>query len=107
MTSKQPRKKRKFLYTAPLHLAKKFLNAHLSRELRSQLKKRAMRVRKGDTVKVMQGKFKNLTGKVTQVNVHRGTLNIDSAIIKKIGGKEIQVDIQASNVLLMQLVPRK
>ena len=31
--SKQPRKQRKFLYNAPLHVRRKIMSAHLSKEL--------------------------------------------------------------------------
>ncbi len=103
--SKQPRKKRKFLYTAKPHLAAKFLNAHLSKELRVKLKKRAMRVRKGDTVKILKGKFRKLSGKVLAIS--RGAVNVEGAVVKKVGGKEIPVSISASNIVITQMVERK
>ena len=103
--SAQPRKKRKFQYTAPLHLAAKFLNAHLSKELRVKMKKRAMRVRKGDTVKILKGKFRGLSGKVTGVS--RGLITIEGAIIKKLGGTEIPVEVNPSNVVITQIIERK
>ncbi len=103
--SAQPRKKRKFRYTAPLHAAAKFLHAHLSKELRAKLKKRSIRVRKGDTVKVMKGKYRGLAGKVTGVS--RELVNIEGAIVKKVGGKELPVDIPACNVVITQMVERK
>lgn len=103
--SAQPRKKRKFRFTASLHLSNKFRNVHLSKELRLKLKKRAVRARKGDTVKIMKGKFKGLSGKVTALG--RGTLNIEGALLKKLGGKEVPVDIQANNVMITQMVERK
>ena len=103
--SAQPRKKRKFLYNAPLHLAGKFANAHLSKELRQKLKKRTIRLRKGDTVKIMKGKFRKLTGKVTLV--HAGIATVEGAVVKKVGGKELPLEIQASNLLIIQIVERK
>ena len=103
--SRQPRKKRKFMYNAPLHLAGKFLNAHLSKELRAKMKKRAVRVRKGDTVKIMNGKFRGVTGKV--LTVLRAAVNVEGAVVKKIGGKEIAIDIPASNLIITQMVERK
>lgn len=103
--SSQPRKQRKFRYNAPLHLAANFLNTHLSKELRAKLKKRAVRVRKGDTVKIMKGKFRGLAGKVTGVS--KECINVEGAVIKKIGGKEIPLDIRACNVILTQMIDRK
>ncbi len=103
--STQPRKQRKFKYNAPLHLSGSFLHVHLSKELRLKLKKRAIRVRKGDSVKIMKGKFKGVTGKVTAV--HREAISVEGAIVKKLGGKEAQVEIPASNVILIQMIERK
>ncbi len=103
--SQQPRKQRKFRYNAPLHLAANFLNVHLSKELRLKLKKRSIRVRKGDTVKILKGKFRGLSGKV--LGTGRGTINVEGAVIKKLGGKEIPVSLPASKVVATQLVERK
>ncbi|MDP3742686.1 MAG: 50S ribosomal protein L24 [Candidatus Micrarchaeota archaeon] len=103
--SRQPRKKRKFLYNAPLHLAGKFRNAHLSKELRAKMKKRAVRIRKGDTVKIMKGKFRGISGKVLAVLA--AAVNVEGAVVKKIGGKEIPVAIPASNLVITQMVERK
>ena len=51
--SKQPRKQRKYLANAPLHLKKKFVSANLSKELRKKHEKRSLPLRKGDTVKAI------------------------------------------------------
>ncbi len=103
--SGQPRKQRKFRYNAPLHLAGNFLNVHLSKELRLKLKARALRVKKGDIVKIMKGKFAGLSGKVTSATA--GMVAVEGAVIKKLGGKEVAVDMPASNLLITQLVERK
>jgi large subunit ribosomal protein L24 len=69
--SKQPRKKRKYLANAPLHLKKKMLSVHLSKELREKFKTRNVVVRKGDHVKVLRGKFKGKTGKIISVDIKK------------------------------------
>ncbi|MFA5246425.1 MAG: 50S ribosomal protein L24 [Candidatus Micrarchaeia archaeon] len=66
--SKQPRKKRKERYQAPLHKARVFLHSNLSKDLRKKLGARSVLVRRGDTVKVMRGTFKGKTGKVSEVD---------------------------------------
>ncbi|MBI2545172.1 MAG: 50S ribosomal protein L24 [Candidatus Aenigmarchaeota archaeon] len=62
-TSKAPGKQRKFLHDAPLHLKRKILSSHLSKELKAKYTRRSLAVRKGDEVHVMRGKFKGKTGK--------------------------------------------
>ncbi len=51
--SKLPRKQRKYLANAPLHIKRKFLSANLSKELRKKHGKRSIPIRKGDTVRIM------------------------------------------------------
>ncbi|MEK6835464.1 MAG: 50S ribosomal protein L24, partial [Nanoarchaeota archaeon] len=54
--SKQPRKQRKYLYNAPLHLKRKMLSCLLSKELRKKLGKRNLPERKDDVILIMRGK---------------------------------------------------
>ena len=83
MKSKKPRKQRKRAFSAPLHIKQKFVAAHLSKEMRTQLKKKILPVRKGDEVKVLRGKFKGKTGKITKVMLKESRVLIDSIKIKK------------------------
>jgi len=85
--SGKPRKQRKFLFSAPLHLRQKFLHVHLSKELREKYKKRSLRVRKGDVVKVIRGKFKGRSGKVIDVDLSRMFVYIEG-ITRKPSRKE-------------------
>jgi len=66
--SKQPRKKRKERYQAPLHKARSFLHCNVAKEARKKVGSKTALVRRGDTVKVMRGSFKKQTGKVTEVD---------------------------------------
>ena len=52
-SSKQPRKQRKYLAKAPLHIKKKQLSATLSTELRQHPVTRNIELRTGDKVKTM------------------------------------------------------
>ena len=45
--SKQPRKQRKLIYKAPLHIRHKLMSVKLSEELREQYKRRSLPVKKG------------------------------------------------------------
>ena len=62
MMSKKPRKQRRAQMEAPAHKMRAFLGAHLSKDLRAKHKTRSIPLRKGDTVKIMRGQFKSLTG---------------------------------------------
>ncbi len=103
--SSKPRRQREFRYNAPLHIAQHFAHAHISKELRSKLNtaKRSMQVSKGDTVKLMAGKKKGTSGKVTLVNTKKGFLYIDTYNRKDAKGKEKSVPISISNVYITDI----
>ncbi len=101
--SKQPRKQRKYLANAPLHLKRKLLNTNISKELRSKYKKRSIAVRKGDTVKIMRGKFKGKTGKIIEVNSKKAKLKIEGIMVKKQDGSKVSIKFQPSNLQIIEL----
>ena len=103
--SSKPRKQRFFRFNAPLHVRQHFLHAHLDKSLRSKLnlKKRAVQISRGDTVKIMVGKKKGTSGKVTKVDLRTGRIYLDSMVKKNARGKEFSVPISASNVYITNL----
>lgn len=101
--SKQPRKQRKYLANAPLHIKKKFVSVNLSKELRKLYKKRNISARKGDTVKIMRGKFKGRQGKITIVKLKNHSIYVESIQVKKQDGSKMNVKLQPSNLQIIQL----
>jgi len=102
-TSSQPRKQRKYRANAPLHLKKKFVSVNLSKELRKKHEKRNIPVRKGDTVKIMRGKFKGKQGKIIAVKLNISKVNIEGIQIKKQDGSKVNVRLQPSNLQIIEL----
>ncbi len=101
--SKKPRKQRKFLYEAPLHLRRKMISAHLSEELRKEYKKRSLPLRKGDEVQIMRGKFKGKTGKVIRIDTKNYRIYVEGIMIKKTSGQEKLFPIHPSKVKIIKL----
>ncbi|AIY91253.1 50S ribosomal protein L24 [Geoglobus acetivorans] len=101
--SKQPRKQRKKIYEAKLHQRHRFLHATLSKELRQKYGKRAIRIRKGDKVKVMRGNFAGHTGKVLEVDMKRLRILIEGVVVKKANGEEVSLPVHPSNVMIVEL----
>ena len=102
-SSKQPRKQRKYLANAPLHIRKKFISVNLSKDLRKTHKKRNISLRKDDVVKIMRGKFKGKQGKVTEVNLKTSKVMIDGIQVKKQDGSKVNVKLQPSNLKIIEL----
>jgi large subunit ribosomal protein L24 len=101
--SKHPRKQRKYLANAPLHIKRKLLSVNLSKELRKKYGKRNIPVRKGDKVKIMRGKFKNKSGKITEVRTKMMKIYLEGIQVKKTDGSKVSVPLRASNLQIIEL----
>lgn len=102
-SSIKPNKQRKFRFKAPLHIKGKFLNAHLSKELRTKYGIRAIRVRSGDKIRVMRGQFKKQEGKVEEVDVRKSIIYVSKIEHLKRDGTKARYPIQPSNVMIIEL----
>lgn len=101
--SKKPSKQRKFLHQAPLHLRRKLVSSHLSKDLRKQFKRRSLSVRKGDEVEIMRGNYAGKTGKVSKVNLKNYKVYVEGITRKRTIGTDVQVPIHPSNLKLTNL----
>jgi large subunit ribosomal protein L24 len=72
----------------------------LSDELRQKYKKRTLRPRKGDSVKIVRGGFKGIEGKVSRVDGQRGKLFVEGVNREKIAGGTALAPIDASKVMI-------
>src|SRR4030043_157199 len=103
VSSSQPRKQRKYRYNAPLHARRKFLSAHLSKELRKGLGVRSMVIRKGDEVLVMRGEFRGIKGTIERVDIRKSKVYMDAVKAKKVDGSEVQKALQPSILMITKL----
>ncbi|MBU0666254.1 MAG: 50S ribosomal protein L24 [Nanoarchaeota archaeon] len=101
--SKQPRKQRKYRYNAPLHIRGKFMNVHLSSELKKKYDKRNVRVRVGDKVKILRGKYKGREEKVERVDLKKEMVFLSKIDLTKKDGTKIIPGINPSNLLITEL----
>ena len=101
--SKKPGKQHKFRYNAPLHIRSKFMSVHLSKDLRTNHKKRNITARKGDTVKVLRGQFKGKSGKIDKINLKTGKIMIQGIESAKKDGTKSQYPFQPSNLMITEL----
>ena len=101
--SKQPRKQRKFLANAPLHIKRKFLSVNLSKDLRKKYGQRNVVVRKGDVVKIMRGKYKKKQGKVIEIKTKLQKIYIEGIQVKKTDGSKVNVMFRPSNLQIVEL----
>jgi large subunit ribosomal protein L24 len=101
--SKQPRKQRKFIYNAPLHVKHRFLSAHLSKDLRQKYGKRNLPLRKGDEVLVMRGFFKKKKAKVSSVDLKSTLVTLEGLQKSKKDGSKVNIWFHPSNLQIVTL----
>lgn len=102
-SSKQPRKQRKYRANAPLHIKHKMLSSNLSEELRKKYGKRSMPIRKGDSVVLMNGKFKKKKGKIASVDLKKMRVAIEGIQRAKKDGTKVNVFFDPSNLQVVEL----
>ncbi|MFH1325727.1 MAG: 50S ribosomal protein L24 [archaeon] len=101
--SRQPRKQRKYSANAPIHIKRKFVSVNLSKELRKKYGKRNVPAVKGDSVKIMRGKFKKKNGKVESVIGKSGKIYVEGIQATKQDKSKVNVPLRASNLQITEL----
>ncbi len=76
----------------------------LSEELKRKYKRRSVRPRVGDSVRIVRGEFKDIEGKVTGVASGLGTVNVEGVTKEKLKGGTSPVPIHSSNVVVTALI---
>ncbi|MFP4111634.1 MAG: 50S ribosomal protein L24 [Candidatus Woesearchaeota archaeon] len=103
VASKKPSKQIKYRANAPLHIKRKMLSAHLSKELRQKYEKRSMPVRKGDKVIVQRGTHKGKEGSIDSVDTKRECVNISGIDFVKKNGSKAFYPIKITNIMIKDL----
>lgn len=101
--SKQPRKQRKYRHNAPLHIKGKFLNCHLTKDLAKKHSIRKIRVKEGDKVKIVRGRFKGKEGKIEFIDIKKSKVLITGIEVSKKEGSKSKPPIHVSNLLLVEI----
>ena len=102
-SSRQPRKQRKYRANAPLHIKHKLMSANLKKDLRKKYGRRSFPLRKGDSIKIMFGEFKNKTGKIALVYLKKLRVSIEGIQRTKKDGTKINVWFDPSNLQIQEL----
>ncbi len=93
-----------YLASRPKHvLGKSNAVAALSSSLRDRYTRNAVRVRVGDSVKLLRGEYSGIEGKVQKVFSSLGMITVEGISREKIAGGTTPVRIQASNVVVTSL----
>jgi large subunit ribosomal protein L24 len=102
--STQSKKQRLYRYNAPLHIKRKFIRAHLSKDLRSKYDRRNFGLKKGDKVKIVRGQFRKKEGKVDRIDTKKERLYVTGVELVKKDGTKVPYPTKISNVIITELI---
>ncbi len=103
VSPKSPGKQRAQIYKSPLHSHKNMLKCRLDEFLREEYSMRSLVPKSGDLVRIMRGQFRDTEGKIVRIDYDKIRVYVDSATTTKSDGKETQIPIHPSNVMLVKL----
>ena len=91
------------IYRAINQIISKQICAPLSKPLRKNYGRRSVRIMVDDTVKVIRGEYKGITGKVTKISTESSGVAIEGNKKEKLKGEKIDVYIHSTNVIVTSL----
>lgn len=91
------------IYRATAFVRTKQMCGHLSANLAKKYGKRSVRVTEGDSVKVLRGEFRGVSGKITKVSTEKSGVAIEGIKKEKLKGGNIDIFIHTSNLLVTDL----
>ena len=77
--------------------------APISKDLRKKYSRRSARIMLDDTVKVIRGEYKGITGKVSKISTDSNSIAIEGNKKEKLKGDKIDVYIHTTNVIITAL----
>jgi large subunit ribosomal protein L24 len=79
------------------------MGTRLSSDLTVKYNTRSAHVIVGDTVLVLRGDYKGITGRVDKVDLSEGTIHVTGVVSTKVNGEEVPRPLYPSNVIITKL----
>jgi large subunit ribosomal protein L24 len=99
----QPRKQRRRLGEAPLHVRRKQIASHLAEPLIIRYNRRSVPLVSGDTVRVMRGAFHGHEDKIASVDLAMRKVTVEGVTLVKADGTRVARPVDPSNLLITKL----
>ena len=90
-------------YRATNQFASKQICAPISKDLRKKYSRRSARIMLEDTIRVIRGEYKGITGKVSKISTESNSIAIEGNKKEKLKGDKIDVYIHTTNVIITAL----
>jgi ribosomal protein uL24 len=98
-----PRRQRRALYTADTFERRRRMAVLLSRELRGRFHQRSVPIRKGDTVRVLDGSFKGREERVAKVDRRAYSITLDNVTLKTADEKMKPLGLRPGHLVITRL----
>ena len=86
-----------------MQLLNKQICAPISKDLRKKYSRRSARIMVDDTVKVIRGEYKGITGKVSKISTETNGIAIEGNKKEKLKGDKVDVYIHVTYVIITSL----
>ena len=93
----------RMIYQATFQTRSKQLGSALSKDLQKKFGKKSTRIIEGDSITILRGEFKGVTGKITKISTEKTSVTIDGVKKEKTKGDKFDVYIHTSNLVVTAL----
>ena len=91
------------IYKATFQTRSKQLGSLLSKDLQKKYGKKSTRAIEGDTITILRGEFKGVSGKITKISKEKTSVTVEGVKKEKTKGDKFDVYIHTSNLVITSL----
>jgi large subunit ribosomal protein L24 len=100
---KPTKMRNRMIYKATFQTRSKQLGSQLSKDLQKKYGKKSTRAIEGDTITILRGEFKGVSGKITKISKEKTSVTVEGVKKEKTKGDKFDVYIHTSNVVVTAL----
>ena len=93
----------RMIYQATFQTRSKQLGSQLSKDLQKKYSKKSVRAVEGDSITILRGEFKGVSGKITKISKEKTSVTVEGVKKEKTKGDKFDVYIHTSNVVVTSL----
>ena len=100
---KPTKMRNRMIYQATFQTRSKQLGSPLSKDLQKKYGKKSTRAIEGDSITILRGEFKGVSGKITKISKEKTSVTVEGVKKEKTKGDKFDVYIHTSNVVVTSL----
>ena len=100
---KPTKMRNRMIYQATFQTRSKQLGSPLSKDLQKKYGKKSTRAIEGDSITILRGEFKGVSGKITKISKEKTSVTVEGVKKEKTKGDKFDVYIHTSNVVVTAL----